>query len=165
MELFLAQNHEPMTHLPIATSLLAAAVAIALLFVDKPHLRTAWAMLVLIASITVIPTIMTGIFVAKGRYNDKGKPYIENGVQVAWVPENTRIARHQVLGVAGFVVALGLSWAAIGQLRGKVRNKIAIAVASIALAAIWAVGSHIGGQELWGPDTFPAYEQETQDGG
>ena len=67
------------------------------------------AALVLVAFVTVIPTITTGIFVAKGRYNEKGKPYIERGVQVAWTPENTRIARHQVIGVLGFAVALGLS--------------------------------------------------------
>ena len=35
MELFLAQNHPPMTHLPIAVSMLAALAAVLALFIAR----------------------------------------------------------------------------------------------------------------------------------
>jgi len=152
MELFLAQNHAPMTHLPIACSILAAAAAIAGLFFTRKEVSLAWALLSIIAFVTVLPTIFTGIQAARGRM------YITEGIQVNDDPENADIKLHQQLGTAGAVVSLVFMSFGIRRLRGKSPNRYVIVVLAVAMAILWGIGGHMGGKALWGPDTFPAYE-------
>lgn len=155
MMLFLAQNHSAMTHLPIASSILGAVAAIAVLFVSRKEIVWSWAVLSIVAFLTAIPTLTTGIAAAKGRINEDGKPYIQSGLIVDWVPENTRVARHQVLGVSGFAIAAILAVLGIARLRGRNPNKYVIAILALLLALLWGIGGHLGGEELWGSDTFP----------
>jgi hypothetical protein len=157
MELFLAQNHSAMTHLPIAASIMAAVAAIAGLFVNRRELLLAWAILSLAALATVPPTLITGIAAAKGRFNEEGKPYIQSGLTVDRVPANSRIFNHQAFGLGGAILACFLAAPAIAQLRGKNPNRILICSLAILLAILWGIGGHLGGGELWGPGTFPAF--------
>ncbi len=157
MELLLAQNHAAMTHLPIASAILAAVAALVALFVARKEVALICAVLSLAALLTAIPAIVTGIAAAKGRNNDEGKPYVQSGVIVSNIPANTRIFRHEMLGISGTVVAAVLAVLTIARARGRNTNKYLIALLAILLAVLWGVGGHIGGEELWGPDTFPAF--------
>lgn len=165
MELFLAQNHSAMTHLPIASSILAAVAAVAGLFVARKEVAFLWACLSIAAFVTVAPTVITGIAAAKGRTNDEGQPYIKSGLLVEPTPANTRIFRHQVLGLAGTVLSAVLAAAAIARLRGRHFNKYLIALVTVLLAVLWGIGGHLGGKELWAPDTFPAFHQSSAESG
>ena len=156
MDLFLAQNHAPMTHLPIAASILAALAAIAAIFIDKREIRWTWGMLTIIAFLTVIPTIATGIAAGIGRN------YIEQGIMVADTPDNQTIRIHQMLGSAGALVALVSAIAGVWYLRGKKVSRPLAAILALTVAILWGIGGHLGGSALWGPDTFPAYEQTEQ---
>ena len=159
MELFLAQNHSAMTHLPIASALMVAVGALVALFVARKELSLLCAILSLAALLTVIPTIATGIAAAKGRFNDDGKSYIQSGVMVSNIPANTRIFRHQVFGIAGTIVAVLLTILTIAKARGRNPNKYLIALLAVLLAVCWGIGGHLGGEELWGPETFPGFHQ------
>lgn len=152
MELILAQNHEAMSHLPIAASVLAAIAAIVLLFVVKKELRFMWAVLAIVAMATAVPAALTGIMAAKGRL------YIDEGFIVNDEPESADIKTHQTLQVSGFVVSIVLAVLGYRSLRGKESNKYFVAAVSVALALLWGIGSHVGGKALWSPETFPAYE-------
>ncbi len=156
MELFLAQNHAAMTHLPIAASIMAAAAAIARLFIKRRELFLIWAILSLTALATVPPTLITGIAAAKGRFSEDGTPYLQKGLIIESTPANNRIYKHQMLGIGGTVLACFLGVAAIAGLRGREWNGKLIVILAILLAVIWGIGGHLGGEELWGPDTFPA---------
>jgi uncharacterized membrane protein len=158
MAQFLAQFHPATTHIPIATSFLAAVAATLAVILKKDALKTSWAVLTLVALVCVLPTIVTGIYAAKGRFNDKGKPFIEHGVLVPNTPENARLVVHQRLGLTGFGLALIASVFAVRHLRRKRVHVAVMIVLAWLLSVTWAVGGHIGGRELWGPDTFPAYE-------
>lgn len=155
MELFLAQNHAPMTHLPIAAAILAAVAAVLAMFIHKPQLSWAWAMLSIVAMVTVIPTILTGIHAAKGR------GYIEQGIMVADTPDNADIVLHQRLGISGAIVGLVFLSLGVLHLRGRKVNRWLAAVVAVTLAILWGVGGHMGGRASWRPDTFPAYEHLT----
>jgi hypothetical protein len=157
MESFLAQNHAAMTHLPIAAAIMLAVAALVALFVARREVALLCAILSLTALVTVIPTIVTGIAAAKGRNNDEGKAYIQSGVMVRNIPANARIFRHQMLGIAGTVVAAFLAILTVAKARGRNPNKYLIALLAILLAVLWGVGGHMGGVELWGADTFPAF--------
>ncbi|MBZ5497272.1 MAG: hypothetical protein LAP85_12790 [Acidobacteriia bacterium] len=157
MLLFLAQNHSAMTHLPIAAAILAAIAAFVALFVFRREIVWAWAALSITAFLTVLPTVVTGIAAAKGRLNEEGKPYIQNGFIVDHIPANTRIWFHQMLGISGFVVAVILAILALARLRGRDPNKYVIALLAVLLALLWGLGGHLGGKELWGADTFPGF--------
>ena len=157
MELFLAQNHAAMTHLPIAASILTAAAAITALFLRRREVFLSWAILSVVALITAFPTVVTGIAAARGRTNDKGKAYIQEGLLVDPVPQNTRILRHQVLAIAGTAVAAVLSTLAVALFRGRSPNPYATAILAVLLSLLWGIGGHLGGEDLWGPDTFPAF--------
>jgi hypothetical protein len=159
MELFLAQNHSAMTHLPIAASILAALAALGGLFIIKKEVYLIWAILSLAAFITVTPTIITGIAAAKGRFNEEGKPYLQKGLIVERIPSNSRIFKHQILGIGGTILSGVLVIAAATWLRGRESNKILIALLSVLLAILWGIGAHLGGEELWSPDTFPAFQK------
>jgi hypothetical protein len=154
---FLAQNHSAMTHLPTAAAILGAAAALALLFVCKKEITFCWAVLSITAFVTVIPTMVTGIAAAKGRLNDEGNPFIQSGFIVDNLPENERIHRHQLLGISGSVLAALLTLLGISRLRGGNPNKYLVFVLTLLLAILWGIGGHLGGEELWGPDTFPAF--------
>jgi hypothetical protein len=156
MELFLAQNHSAMTHLPIAASILAAVAAVAGLFVKKREVYLVWAILSIVALATVLPTLATGIAAARGRFNEEGKPYIQSGLMVDRTPANDRVFKHQILGIGGTILACFLGVAAIAQLRGRQPNSAFIVLLAVLLAVAWGIGGHLGGSELWGPDTFPA---------
>ena len=153
----LAQNHSAMTHLPIASAILCAIAAVVGLFIYKRELTWAWAILSIVAFVTVLPTMFTGIAAAKGRLNEDGKPYIQSGILVADLPANTRIFRHQLLGISGAVVAAMLAFLGIGQLRGRTPNKFLVVLLALLLALLWGIGGHLGGMELWGEDTFPGF--------
>lgn len=158
MELFFAQNHAPMTHLPIATSILAAVAAMAaVVFPNKKEITWAWAILAIIALVTCIPAVFTGLFAAVGRF------YIESPGLIPDTPENDPIALHQRLGIIGFVLALILAYLGIRQLRGKASNRYVMLFLSVALAIVWGYGGHLGGKGLWSPETFPAYEHLLED--
>ncbi len=157
MELFLAQNHSAMTHLPIASSIMLALAAVGGLFVARKEISLLCAVLSLAALLTVFPTILTGIAAAKGRMNDDQKPYIESGILVRNMPANARIFRHQMLGISGTVLAVILSFLAVARARGRNSNKYLFALLAILLAVAWGVGGHLGGEELWGSNTFPAF--------
>ncbi len=157
MWLFLARNHSAMTHLPTAASILGAAAALALLFVRRKEIAFCWAVLSITAFVTVIPTMVTGIAAAKGRLNDDGKPYIQSGFIVANVPANARVHLHQILGISGSAVAALLALLGISSLRGGNPNKYLVFVLALLLAILWGIGGHLGGEELWGADTFPAF--------
>ena len=156
MELFFAQNHAPMTHLPIASAMLAAVAAVLALFIKKPQLTWAWAMLSIVAFVTVLPTILTGIQAAKGR------GFIEEGLMVAEKEGNEDIVLHQRLGIAGTAVAMVFLFVGVRQLRGKNVNRWLAAVLAVTLAILWGFGGHMGGHEMWGPDTFPRFENTMQ---
>jgi hypothetical protein len=156
MELFLAQNHAAMTQLPIAASILAAVAAIAGLFIKKREVFLVWAILSIVALVTVLPTIATGIAAARGRFNEDGKPYIQSGLIVERTPANDRVFKHQILGIGGTILACFLGAAAIAHLRGRQPSIIVIVLLAVLLAVAWGIGGHLGGEELWGPDTFPA---------
>ena len=155
MELFFAQNHSAMTHLPIAAAILLAAVAMSSLFTSKREIVLACALLTLIAFATSIPTIITGVAAAKGRMNEEGKPYLASGVLVPDTSSNIRVFRHETLGVIGFGLSVILAILGISGLRGRWPNKYLLCVLALALALCWGIGGHLGGKELWGPDTFP----------
>jgi formate hydrogenlyase subunit 3/multisubunit Na+/H+ antiporter MnhD subunit len=157
MELFLAQNHSAMTHLPIATAILIAIAALVTLFVPRKEITWSCAILSLVALVAVVPTVVTGIAAAKGRFNDEGKPYIQSGVIVANIPANTRIFRHQVLGLTGTALAALMAILSIAKVRGRNPNRYLIALVAVLLAVVWGVGGHLGGEELWGAGTFPAF--------
>ena len=156
MELFLAQNHPPMTHLPIAVSMLAALAAVLALFIKRKELVWAWSMLSIVAILSVVPTILTGVQAGKGRN------YIEHGVFVADKPDNATIQWHQRLGISGALVAAGFVVLGIRQLRGKHVNPTLAAAVATSLAIIWGVTGHLGGEESWGPDTFPGFDTSTE---
>ncbi len=157
MELFLAQNHAPMTHLPIACSILAALAAIAAFVYKKPELTWAWAVLAIIAFLTVFPAIVTGIYAAIGRM------YLEHPGLVQDIPENDPIAWHQRLGISGAILALVLAFLGIRRLRGKENNRIVVLLFSLALAIVWGIGGHLGGKTSWSADSFPGLEQHVED--
>ncbi len=154
---FLAQNHSAMTHLPIAAAIFGAVAAIAAVFVQKREIVWVWAILSITAFVTVLPTLATGIAAAKGRTNDDGKPYIEKGLIVSNIPADQRIFRHQLLGISGAVVAAALALLGVASLRGRTPNKYAVVMLAVLLAVLWGIGGHLGGEELWGPDTFPGF--------
>jgi hypothetical protein len=158
MELFLAQNHSAMTHLPIAASVMAAIAAVAGIFVNKREVFLVWAILSLAALATVPPTLVTGIAAARGRFNEEGRPYIQSGLIVDRVPVNSRIFNHQIFVFGGTFLACLLAATAIAQLRGRKLNRFLIALLAVLLAILWGIGGHLGGEELWGPDTFPAFQ-------
>ncbi len=160
MTLFLAQNHSAMTHLPIASAILAAVAALMVLFVRRREISQCCAVLSILALVTVLPAAITGIAAAKGRFNDEGKPYIQSGVVVSNTPASARIFRHQVLGSAGAAVAAILALLGVSTLRGRNPNRYLIALLAVLLALLWGVGGHLGGQELWGADTFPAFHRQ-----
>ena len=157
MIMFLAQNHSAMTHLPIASAVLGAVAALAALFLGRKEIYWAWAVLSIVAFVTVLPTVATGIAAAKGRLNEDGKPYIQQGFFVSNLPANARILRHQVLGISGVALAAVLAFLGISTLRGRVPNKIVVALLAMLLAILWGLGAFMGGKELWGPDTFPGF--------
>jgi uncharacterized membrane protein len=158
MELFLAQNHSAMTHLPIAASIMAALTALIALYANKKEFIQLWAILSLIAFIAVPPTIVTGIAAAKGRFNEKGTPYIQKGLLVDRIPANSRIFRHEIMGIGGTILSGVLAAAAVARLRGREMNRLLIALLAVLLAVLWGIGGHLGGEELWSPDTFPAFK-------
>ncbi len=157
MELFLAQNHSAMTHLPIAASIMAAIAALAGLFANKREVLRLWAMLSLAAFVTVLPTLVTGFAAAKGRYNEEGQPYIQSGLLVNRIPANSRIFNHQIYAFSGTILSFLLAAGAAAQLSGRKLNRYLIALLTVVLAMLWAIGGHLGGEELWGPYTFPAF--------
>ncbi len=156
MGLFLAQNHSAMTHLPIAASILTAAAAIVALVVPRKEVILFWTVLSMVALIAAFPTLVTGIAAAKGRTNEAGHAYIQRGLLVDSSPQNTRIYRHQMLAITGTAVAAIVSVLGIAGLRGRKPNSYLVAFLSILMSLLWGVGGHLGGKELWGPDTFPA---------
>ncbi len=157
MELFLAQNHSPMTHLPIASAVLGALAALSALFVRKREVTLIWALLAIVSFVTVLPTVVTGIAAGKGRFNEDGKPYIQSGIIVSNIPGNTRIYRHQMLGLIGTGVAAILAALGVSRMRGRESNLYLVALLALLLAVLWGIGGHLGGEELWGPDTFPGF--------
>jgi hypothetical protein len=158
VELFIAQNHSAMTHLPVAAAIMVAACALAAIFTSRREVTLAWAVLSITAFVTVLPTIVTGVAAGQGRFNADGKAYIQSGLLVPRTPSNERIWRHQVLGASGTAIAALLAVLGIALLRGRNPNKYMVAVLAIALVLVWAIGSHIGGEELWGGDTFPVFK-------
>jgi uncharacterized membrane protein len=158
MELFLAQYHSALTHLPIAAAILGAAAAVVALFVDRREVGLAWASLAIVAFVTVMPALITGIAAAKGRFNDEGKPYIGSGILVSGIEANTRIYRHQMLGISGAGIAAVLTVLGIARLRGRNPNKYVVALLAVLLAVLWGIGGDMGGREMWGPGTFPALQ-------
>ena len=93
----------------------------------------------------------------KGRFNDDGKPYIQDSLLVKDIPANARIFRHQVLGLLGMALAAVLAVMGVAVLRGRIPNRYLVVVLTVLLAVLWGIGGHLGGMELWGPDTFPAF--------
>jgi hypothetical protein len=158
--LFLAQNHSAMTHLPIAAAILAAISALAALFVSRREVALFWATLSITAFLTVLPTLVTGILAAEGRFNADGKPYLEGGVLVSRIPANDRVWQHELFGGGGTAIAAILAISGIALLRGRKPNKYFIATLALALAILWGIGGHLGGKELWSPDTFPAFNKQ-----
>jgi uncharacterized membrane protein len=154
---FLAQNHSALTHLPIATAILAAISAIACLFTVKKEAVSAWVLFSVIAFLTAIPLLITGTAAAKGRFNSEGKPYIQSGILVANVPANTRVFVHQSLGIAGFALSAALALCAIAKVRGRNPSIYLVILLALAVAICWGIGGHLGGKELWSPDTFPGF--------
>ena len=154
---FLAQNHSAMTHLPIAAAILGALAALMALVVRRNEITWAWAVLSIVAFVAALPTAVTGIAAAKGRLNDDGKPYIESGFLVTPIRSNTRIFRHQMLGISGSAVAALLAVLGIRRLRGHNPNRYLVVLLAMLLALLWGIGGHLGGEELWGPDTFPGF--------
>lgn len=158
MEMFFAQNHSAMTHLPVAAAVMVAACAIAALFTSRREIARAWAILSIVAFVTALPAVVTGVEAAKGRFNGEGKPYIQGTFLVGRTPASERVWRHQVLGVSGSAMAALLAVLGVAVLRGRSPNKYLITLLAVALAVSWAIGAHTGGEELWGPDTFPAFK-------
>jgi hypothetical protein len=158
VELFIAQNHSAMTHLPVAAAIMVAACALAAIFTSRGEVARAWAILSIAAFVTVLPAIVTGVAAGQGRFNADGKAYIQSGVLVSRTPSNERIWRHQVLGAAGTAISALLAALGISVLKGRNPNKYLVAALALALVLVWAIGAHIGGEELWGSDTFPAFK-------
>ncbi len=158
MQLFIAQNHSAMVHLPVASAVLAAVSAIAALIWTRKELGYLWAVLSIVAFVTVSSTVTTGLVAARGRYNEEGKPYVQSGLFVPRAPANERIWRHQALGIVGGALSGVLALLGVRLLRGKAPNGFVVAVLAVTLALVWAVGAHTGGAELWGPETFPAFK-------
>ncbi len=158
MELFFAQNHSAMTHLPVATAMLAVACAIFASFGARRELARAWAVLSILALAASLPAVASGVAAAKGRFNGEGKPYIQSGVMVTDNPANERIRRHEVLGACGTGIAAVLALLGVGVMRGRNPNKYLVVLLAVTLMLLWAFGAHLGGEELWGPDTFPAFK-------
>jgi len=158
MELFLAQNHSAMTHLPLACAILGAVAAVAALFVRRNEAGAIWAVLSIAALVTAIPAAVTGRAAAQGRFNLDGKPYLESGLLVGNSPANERIYRHQSLGLGGMALSVILSAAALLHLRGRRVNKVLAAALAVLLAILWAYGGHLGGEEIWSPETFPGFQ-------
>ncbi|GEM_PF-4189066 len=156
MDVFLARLHVPMTHLPIASAILAALASLAAIIFAKyrEKLSWAWAVLSLVAVISVVPTIITGIEAGRGR------TYIEEGIIVADLEENANIRLHQQLGFAGFGVSLILAGLGIARLRGKNPNPYLVASIAVILVTVWLLGAHEGGAGIWAPDTFPGFKKE-----
>ena len=165
MELLLAQNHSAMAHLPIASAIFCAAAALIALFIPRKEVALFWAVLTITALATALPTVATGIAAGKGRINEEGKPYIERGVIVSKIPQDTRVYRHQMLGIAGTILAVFMTVLAVGTLRGRKLNKYVVAVLSVLLALLWGIGGHEGGKDLWGPDTFPGFQRSHHESG
>jgi uncharacterized membrane protein len=159
MELLFAENHPPMTHFPIATSILAAVALIAsVIFKSKQkELTWAWAILSIIAFITCVPAIVTGMSAAIGRMWTDSIGFVPN------IPENDPIALHQRLGIAGAILALITAYLGYRHLRGKTNNRILVLFFSVALAIIWSYGGHLGGKTAWSAETFPAYQHLLED--
>ena len=153
-----------MTHLPIAAAVLAAVAALAALFVSRREVAWLAAVMSMVALLAVLPTLVTGVAAGRGRINDEGKPYIQSGVIVSNIPQNTRIFRHQMLGITGTVVAFILAVLAVATLWGRSPNKYLVAALAVLLALLWGTGSHLGGKDLWGPDTFPAFHRTAEGG-
>jgi uncharacterized membrane protein len=156
MELFLAQNHSAMTHLPIAAAILAVLGAAARLLTSRKEVIFAWAALSIAACVSVVPTLTTGLYAARGRFNEDGKPYLESGLFVGAGVANARVRSHELLGTAGSAVALVSAFLGVISLRGGRTNKYLSLFLGLAMTLLWAIGGHLGGKELWGPDTFPA---------
>jgi hypothetical protein len=127
------------------------------LVLPRREVVRSWALLALVAFATAVPATVTGIAAARGRFNGDGKPYIQDGIFVPDTPQNERIRRHQQLGVGGAIIAVVQAVLALACLRGREPNRCVAAVLAVLLAVAWGVGGHMGGQELWGPDTFPAF--------
>jgi len=147
-----------MTHLPVAAAVLAALSALVGLFRPSQRMGRSWALLSIVAIVTVCPTLITGVIAAKGRFNGEGKPYIQSGVLVADLPLNERIWRHEMLGAVGTAASAILAALGISRLRGKAPNSYLVVLLAVVAAITWAVGAHLGGSELWGADTFPAFK-------
>ena len=158
MDMFFAQNHSAMTHLPLAAGVMVAACAIAALFTSRREFAQAWAVMAIVAFVMALPAVVTGVEAAEGRFNGDGKPYIQHGYIVSRTPASERVWRHQMLGGGGSAVAGILAVLGVSVLRGKSPNKYLVALLALVLATLWAIGAHIGGAELWGPDTFPAFK-------
>ena len=157
MELFLAQNHSALTHLPIASAILAAIGAIVAMFSPRKEIGYFWSVLSIVAFVTVLPLAFTGIFAAQGRFNDTGKPYLESGILVSSSPANERIRTHELLAITGSVASLICASLGLFFLRGRRPNIYLVVLLAITVAVLWGIGGHLGGKELWGPDTFPAF--------
>lgn len=158
MERFLAQNHSAMTHLPIGAAILLAFSAIAALFTSRKEITSSWAVLSIIAFVSVLPTLATGVASAKGRFNGEGKPFVQDGLLVSNSTANTRLWRHQILGTAGAALSAMLAFLGVAMLRGRSPNQYLIVLLALILVILWVAGGHLGGEELWGPDTFPAFK-------
>ena len=158
MDLFFAQNHSAMTHLPLGAAIMAAACAVAALFTSRREIVQAWAVLAIVAFLTALPAVATGVEAAEGRFSGDGKPYIQHGYIVSRTPASERVWRHQMLGGGGSVLAAVLAVLGVSVLRGKSPNKYLVILLALTLAVLWAIGAHTGGAELWGPDTFPAFK-------
>jgi len=156
--MLLARNHSAMTHLPVAAALLVLVCAIVASFKAHREIALAWAALSILAFATSLPTLTSGIAAARGRFNGDGKPYIESGVMVGRNPANERIWFHQILGASGTGVAAILALFGLAVIRGRSPNKYLVVLLALTLTLVWAVGAHLGGEELWGPDTFPAFK-------
>ena len=158
MELLLARNHSALTHLPIASAILLAVSAAIAIFTARKEIAFAWASLSIIAFITALPTATTGVMAARGRFNTDGKPYLESGLLVSGNPANERVRRHEMLGVTGLPVSFTLAILGARKLKGRSPNRYLVLFLAVALAVLWGLGGHLGGMEMWGPDTFPAFK-------
>ena len=158
VDMFFAQNHSAMTHLPLAAAVMVAACAIAALFTSRREIARAWAVLAIVAFVSALPAVATGVEAAEGRFSGDGKPYIQHGYIVSKTPASERVWRHQMLGGGGSAIAAVLATLGVSVLRGKSPNKYLVTLLALVLAVLWAIGAHTGGAELWGPDTFPAFK-------
>lgn len=153
MELFFAQNHAPMTHLPIASAILAVVALVLARLFKRPEAEWMWAVLSITVFITIIPAAATGIHAARGREYIEADHYL-----VRDSPDLGDLRTHQQLGIAGTVLALAAAILGARHLRRKRVPKLISFVVALALATVLGIGGHLGGKELWSPATFPAYE-------